>query len=108
LFWHDKWMDGVSPVCIAPNLFKKAHFKQRSVAKELQNNNWMSVARHISTRQELLEFVKLWSLLKNVWLRSQEKDTIIWKWEESGEYSAASAYKIQFQGSHPPFKIGQL
>jgi hypothetical protein len=47
------------------------------VAKELQNNNWMSVARHISTRQELLEFVKLWSLLKNVRLRSQEKDTII-------------------------------
>jgi hypothetical protein len=70
-------MDGVAPVCVAPNLFKKAHFKQRSMAKELQNNNWMSAACHISNRQELLEFVKLWSLLKNVRLRSQEKDTII-------------------------------
>jgi hypothetical protein len=59
-------MDGVTPVCIAPNLFKKVHFKRRSVAKELQNNNWMSAACHISTRHELLEFVKLWSLLKNV------------------------------------------
>jgi hypothetical protein len=87
-------MDGVAPVCIAPNLFKKVHFKGRSVAKELQNNNWMSTACHISTRHELLEFVKLWSLLKNVRLRSQNKDTIIWKWEQSGEYLTTSAYKI--------------
>jgi hypothetical protein len=56
----------------------------------------MSAARHISTRQELLEFVRLWSLLKNVRLRSHEQDTITWKWEQSGEYSAASAYRIQF------------
>jgi hypothetical protein len=55
-----------------------------------------------------LEFVKLWSLLKNVRLRSRMKDSISWKWEQSGEYSAASAYKIQFQGSYPPFKISQL
>jgi hypothetical protein len=54
-----------------------------------------SAARHISTQQELLEFVKLWSMLKNVSLRRQE-DTVFWKWEQSGEYSVASAYKIQF------------
>jgi hypothetical protein len=36
------------------------------------------------------------------------KDSISWKWEKSGEYSATLAYKIQFQGSYPPFKIGQL
>jgi hypothetical protein len=68
----------------------------------------MSAACHISTRQELPKFIKLWSLLNNVHLRNQEKGTIIWKWEQSGEYSMASAYKIQFQGSHPPFMLGQL
>jgi hypothetical protein len=76
----------VAPISIAPNLLKMAHFERRSMAKELWNNNWMSTASHISTRQELLEFVKLWSLLKNVHLRSEEKDNIIWKWEQSGEY----------------------
>jgi hypothetical protein len=65
-FWHDKWLDGMAPISVAPNLFKKACFKKRTVAKELCNNSWISAARHISTRQELIEFVKLWSHLKNV------------------------------------------
>jgi hypothetical protein len=31
----------------------------------------MRVAHHISTRQELLEFVKLWSMLKSVRLTNE-------------------------------------
>jgi hypothetical protein len=73
VFWHDKWMDRVAPISVAPNLFKKARFKKRTVAIELRNNNWMYAARHISTH---LEFVKLWSLLKNVRVRSHVKDSI--------------------------------
>jgi hypothetical protein len=68
----------------------------------------MQSVSHISTRQELIEFVKLWSLLKNVQLREEVQDNIPCKWEPSGDYSAASAYKIQFQGSHPSFHLGQL
>jgi hypothetical protein len=96
MFWHDRWLDGVAPISIAPNLYKKAHFKRRTVAKELMNKNWMRSVHHISTRQELLEFVNLWNLLKNFRLREEVQDSIIWKWEPSGKYSAASAYKIQF------------
>jgi hypothetical protein len=77
---------------VVPNLFKKDRFKKRIMAKELRNSSWMSAARHISTRQELLEFDKLWSLLKNVRLSNHDQDTITWKWEPSGEYSAARAY----------------
>jgi hypothetical protein len=29
------------------------------------------------------------------------KDEIIWKWTPNGEYTARSAYRIQFDGSHP-------
>jgi hypothetical protein len=77
------------------------------MAIEPRNNNWMNAARHI-THQELLEFINLWSLLKNVTLRSHVKDSVSWKWEQSWEYSAGSAYKIQFRGSYPLFKTGQL
>jgi hypothetical protein len=31
-----------------------------------------------------------------------------WKWTPSGEFSMASVYSIQFQGSHPPFHTGKL
>jgi hypothetical protein len=57
MFWHDKWIDGIAPITIAPNLYKKACFKKRTVAIEIRNNNWMNAARHISTHHELLEFV---------------------------------------------------
>jgi hypothetical protein len=40
-FWQDKWLDGNAPKEIAPNLFKLTHFKNRTVAKELDNNNWI-------------------------------------------------------------------
>jgi hypothetical protein len=66
------------------------------------------VVGYISSRQKLLEFVKLWALVKNVNLRCDEQDSISWKWTSNGEYSVGWAYKIQFQGSHPPFHMGNL
>jgi hypothetical protein len=78
-------LDGVAPISIALSLYKEAHFKRRIVAKELTNKIWMRSASHISTHQELIKFVKLWSLLKNVQLRGEVQDNITWKWEPSGE-----------------------
>jgi hypothetical protein len=68
----------------------------------------MFAARHISSRQDLLEFIEMWSLLKNISLMNEVKDSLIWKWTPSGKYTAASAYKIQFHSSHAPFQVGQL
>jgi hypothetical protein len=107
-FWQDKWLDGNAPKEIAPNLFKLARFKNRTMAKELENNNWIHAARHLSTREELLEYVKQWGLLANVSLNTAVTDSVAWKWTADGMYSSASAYKIQFQGSFPPFKVGKL
>jgi hypothetical protein len=92
IFWHDKWLNGSVPIDIAPNLYKLACFKSRTVAKELRNKNWMGVARHITSREQLVEFIKLWSLIKNVNLREEENDHIQWKWTRV--YSAASAYHL--------------
>jgi hypothetical protein len=57
---------------------------------------------------ELVEFITLWSLLKNVCLRGEVNDSIVWRWTPSGEFSMVSAYSIQFQGSHPPFDTGKI
>jgi hypothetical protein len=43
-----------------------------------------------------------------VCLRDEVNDSIVWKWTLSDEFSTASAYSIQFQGSHPPFYSGKL
>jgi hypothetical protein len=47
-------------------------------------------------------------MLRNVSLNPLAKDEIRWKWMPNGEYTAASAYEIQFQGSHAPFEVGKL
>jgi hypothetical protein len=58
--------------------------------------------------EELLQFVNQWSLIRNVKLNPHLMDEIRWKWTSNGECTTASAYKIQFQGSHAPFQVGRL
>jgi hypothetical protein len=41
-------------------------------------------------------------------LSQTDGDKIMWKWSPNGEYTARSAYQIQFNGSHPPFQVGKL
>jgi hypothetical protein len=77
IFWHDKWLEGKAPKEITPNLYKLAHFKRRLVAKELKDNNWIYAVCHISTMEELREYIKLWNLLRNVNLNGTQKDSII-------------------------------
>jgi hypothetical protein len=59
-------------------------------------------------RQELLEFIKLWVLLKNIRSSQEENDTMICKWMPNGKYTVTSTYIIQFQGSHALFQLGEL
>jgi hypothetical protein len=91
-----------------PLLYNLSHFKNRKVEKELHNSNWIQGVQRISTREELNQFVELWSMLRSVALNPETRDEIIWKWTPNGECTTASAYKIQFQGSHTPFQIGSL
>jgi hypothetical protein len=46
------------------------------------------------------QFVDLWSQLQGVQLQESE-DTISWRFESSGKYSARSAYDAQFVGTFP-------
>jgi hypothetical protein len=95
-FWHDRWLNGSTPIDLAPNLYKLARYKSRTVEKELRNKRWMGAARRINSREQLVEFIKLSSLIKNINLGEDENDHIQWKWTPNEVYSTTSAYHLQF------------
>jgi hypothetical protein len=95
-FWHDKWLNGFAPIDLASNLYKLARYKSWTVENQLRNKRLMGAARRINSREQLVEFIKLWSLIKNVNLREDENDHIQWKWMPNEIYSIASAYHLQF------------
>jgi hypothetical protein len=85
----------VFPKELAPNLFEQARYKRRMVHKELQNFNWIRNLKQLNSKTLLEEFILLFPTISEIHL-SEHKDTIYWRWTGSGEYSAASAYEVQF------------
>lgn len=64
----------------------------------MHTNRRMTVLTRISSAKELQEFCHLWGQLQDITL-TDTPDDIIWRWTTSNQYSAKSAYSIQFQGS---------
>uniref|UniRef100_K3Z0L7 Reverse transcriptase zinc-binding domain-containing protein n=1 Tax=Setaria italica TaxID=4555 RepID=K3Z0L7_SETIT len=56
----------------------------------------------MTTASEMTEFVTLWDLIQQVNL-SNSQDEIVWRWTAHGEYTAKSAYAIQFRGAYCSF-----
>jgi hypothetical protein len=50
------------------------------------------------TMEHFAQYVELWVLTREVHLQAHVDDEITWKLTESGQYSAALAYKMQFLG----------
>jgi hypothetical protein len=107
MFGHNKWLEGKSPKDIVPHLFSLAHFKKRTVEKELHYKNWIHAVRRISTAEELQEFINLWMLVRNVDLNQAEKTQSFGSGHQK-EYMMGSAYKIQFRGFHASFQVRNL
>jgi hypothetical protein len=106
-FWDVRWLNGVSPKELAPNLYKQARFKFRTVGKELQNFNWIKNLKAINTENLMDEFVLLFSALSEVTLNN-DRDKIVWHWTPSGEYSAASVYDAHFLEVFPQFRASTI
>jgi hypothetical protein len=90
-FWESKWLHGQAPRDLAPNLYKIARFKHRSVHRELQHLRWIRNLQDISTVVQLEEFTILFMALSPIEL-TQERDKIFWKWTSDGQYLVASTY----------------
>lgn len=88
-FWEARWLNGVAPKDLAPNLYKQARFKYRAVFTEVTSYKWISNLRELGTQSLLDEFALLYTTLNSIVLNN-EKDKAHWRWTSNGEYSAAS------------------
>jgi len=108
LFWHDSWSSG-GPLSIrAPNLFKIATRKNRTVSAELHNDTWIQSIARLTNLTQFAEFLDIATIIQDTNLLEDQADTIRWLWTEDGCYSAASAYAIQFQGSFSKFEPSKV
>jgi hypothetical protein len=58
-FWESKWLHGTAPKDIAPGLFRLTRYKNRNVAVELRNGNWIRSLPAINSSDLLQEFIML-------------------------------------------------
>jgi hypothetical protein len=92
---------------LVPNLYQQARFKYILVHQELQNLNWIINIKNINTEELMDELFLLCTVISEVSL-NDSKDSIVWKWTEHGEYTAASAYEAQFLGAFSTFNASTI
>jgi hypothetical protein len=99
-FWHAPWLDGNTQKDIAPLLFNLCKRKNWRISQALHEEAWIRKLANDATisLEHLSQFVQLWALINNVHLQEEIEDDITWKLTASGQYSTASAYKMQFHG----------
>jgi hypothetical protein len=99
-FWQAPWLEGKMPKNIAPKIYEICKRKNWKVSQALQDDEWIRKLSGEATLsiEHLTQFVQLWALIQNVHLDEHVEDDIVWKLTGNGQYSAASAYKLQFFG----------
>jgi hypothetical protein len=95
-FWHSSWINGSSPLNIAPSLYQKSKRKNITVFKALHNNTWITHIYPLQSSVEVHEYVNLWERIHSIDRNEEMDDQITWCWTTNGEYSTKSAYHIQF------------
>ena len=98
-FWNDPWLHGECLKNTAPLLFQACTRRNITVAQALTASRWTRHFRHELEPAELIQAVQLWDSLQHIHLQSEIKDTVTWRWNSSGVYTASSAYLMQFQGA---------
>jgi hypothetical protein len=81
-------------------LYKHSRRKNRTVRDAIVNGSWTRDIAYNLNHVLLNEFFRLWTAIETVGINLEDtgEDTIVWTLESSGEYSARSAYAIQFAG----------
>lgn len=96
-FWKDRWMHGIAPIALAPEVAKLAWKKNLKVADALTNNLWMKGLHRMNNEEQVQQFVSLWEKIQEVQL-SHDDDGITWILNSKGIYTAKDAYEAQFLG----------
>lgn len=100
-FWRSHWAQGCRPADRWPNLFGHCNGRRLSLRDAITSDKWLNYVKANPPPVVLHELCELWEVTRNINFIDDLPDSIRWKWTTSGEYSAASAYKMQFQGSIP-------
>jgi hypothetical protein len=95
------WLNGVAPATMFPSLYQHSKRKGRTVAEAMANRNWIGDLMHNLMAALLIKYTLLWELVdaSHYDQHDQEEDFIIWSLTGDAEYSAKSAYSVQFEGS---------
>jgi hypothetical protein len=97
-FWKDRWINGTSPMDIAPSCFRLARRKNHSVKNALARNMWMVGLHRLTTNDQARQFLHLWLVVRSIQLTDQQ-DTVTWNFGNTNCYTASSAYQVQFFGT---------
>jgi hypothetical protein len=97
-FWTDRWLHGMSPKDLAPQLFKIAIRKNRTVHEALTDGKWLQDLRFALDESHSTELMRLEVLISDIHL-TDERDEIIWVFGNKNHYTTKSAYQLQFLGA---------
>jgi hypothetical protein len=70
----------------------------RSVRDATMDHRWVRDITGARTALVLIEYVRLWALLRDVQLRPLESDHFVWRWTADGQYYVRSVYRAYFVG----------
>jgi hypothetical protein len=70
--WEARWLNGVSPNELAPNIYMQACYKYITVYKALQQLNWIQNLKWIDMEELLDEFTLLFSTLNDIHLTKEK------------------------------------
>lgn len=103
LFWESPWVSSSPLKTMAPNLYRHARRKKRTVANALQDNKWINDIRHNLTSVLVTKFFKVFEILweSNTTLSQGVQDSIQWKWTPTGSYTAKVNLSNAVPGQHP-------
>jgi hypothetical protein len=71
----------------------------------MHENKWISHIMPLSTEIEIQEYVLVLEAVQQIHLDATREDTVVWRWTADGEYTAQSAYLIQFEGTFCKLRI---
>jgi hypothetical protein len=76
-FSEARWLQGAAPKDLAPNLYRLARFKHRSVYTELQSLNWIRNLREFHTADLIHEFILLFMAMSEVNLSDKKRYNLL-------------------------------
>jgi hypothetical protein len=94
-FWTNSWLPDGTICAFVPNLFRAVGCRRhnRTIRDAMLNHQWARDITGAPIALVLCEYVHLWEKLEGIQLTPLDSDRFIWKWTESGAYTASLAYR---------------